>query len=342
MPRRAPELIAAAHEVVDRDRRLRRRRHRAGAAARRAEDLERKGAAFVGERTLRDRPHRREAERRVVADRAARRVEHRPQRVELHAPDRRHAVCRLVVVGDRRLPSCCAYITTMLLPTLSARWAAIRAIARAALELTGIPVEVTGLERLPSGNAVILFNHTSYMDAVSSPRCCRASRLSSPRRNSPTSPSPALHAPARRCVRGALRRGGESRGCRCGDRHGEAGPPVRVLSRKARSRAAPDLLGFYMGAFKVAAEANLPVVPGSCAACAPLLRGDQWFPRRHADQRRDRGADPAGRHRLYRHAGPARCGPRRDAQARRRAGFGCAGKAAGPGCLTKVSAFSML
>jgi len=54
----------------------------------------------------------------------------------------------------------------MILPSLSARWAAIRAIARGALALTGIRVTVTGAERLPRGNAVILFNHTSYMDAV--------------------------------------------------------------------------------------------------------------------------------------------------------------------------------
>ena len=45
----------------DGDRRLGRRRHRAGAAARRAEDLERQGAALLGEGAVRDRPHRREA-----------------------------------------------------------------------------------------------------------------------------------------------------------------------------------------------------------------------------------------------------------------------------------------
>ena len=49
-----------------RDRGLGRRRHRAGAAARRAEDLERQGAALLREGAVRDRPHRREAERRVA------------------------------------------------------------------------------------------------------------------------------------------------------------------------------------------------------------------------------------------------------------------------------------
>jgi 1-acyl-sn-glycerol-3-phosphate acyltransferase len=50
--------------------------------------------------------------------------------------------------------------------------------------------------------------------------------------------------------------------------------PEGTFTRRA------GLLGFYMGAFKVAAEANLPVVPGILRGVRTLLRGDQWFPRR--------------------------------------------------------------
>jgi 1-acyl-sn-glycerol-3-phosphate acyltransferase len=39
------------------------------------------------------------------------------------------------------------------------------------------------------------------------------------------------------------------------------------------------LSGFYLGAFKVAAQANLPVVPGIIRGTRRMLRGDQWFPR---------------------------------------------------------------
>ena len=35
-----------------------------------------------------------------------------------------------------------------------------------------------------------------------------------------------------------------------------------------------------MGAFKVAAEANLPIFPGVIRDTRSMLRGDQWFPRR--------------------------------------------------------------
>jgi 1-acyl-sn-glycerol-3-phosphate acyltransferase len=42
----------------------------------------------------------------------------------------------------------------------------------------------------------------------------------------------------------------------------------------------PGLSAFYLGAFKIAAEANLPVVPGVIRGTRTMLRSDQWFPRR--------------------------------------------------------------
>jgi 1-acyl-sn-glycerol-3-phosphate acyltransferase len=40
------------------------------------------------------------------------------------------------------------------------------------------------------------------------------------------------------------------------------------------------LSGFYLGAFKIAAETNLPVLPGVIRGTRTVLRGEQWFPRR--------------------------------------------------------------
>jgi len=173
-----------------------------------------------------------------------------------------------------------AFVMTMILPTLSARWSALRAIARGALALTGIKVTVTGAERLPKGNAVILFNHTSYMDAV-----IIASVLPG---------EPAFIAKkefADQPFAGAfMRRLGVSfverfdAAASLADAEAVTGLakegrlfvffPEGTFTRRA------GLLGFYMGAFKVAAEANLPVVPGILRGVRTLLRGDQWFPRR--------------------------------------------------------------
>ena len=44
----------------------------------------------------------------------------------------------------------------------------------------------------------------------------------------------------------------------------------------------PGLLPFHMGAFIVAAEAGVPVVPVTIRGTRSLLRADSWFPHRGA------------------------------------------------------------
>ena len=39
------------------------------------------------------------------------------------------------------------------------------------------------------------------------------------------------------------------------------------------------LTGFYLGAFKVASEVGLSVVPGTIIGTRTILQSDQWFPR---------------------------------------------------------------
>ena len=52
--------------------------------------------------------------------------------------------------------------------------------------------------------------------------------------------------------------------------------PEGTFTRRA------GLSGFYLGAFKIAAEAGLPVLPGTIRGTRSLLRSDQWFSRRAA------------------------------------------------------------
>jgi len=42
----------------------------------------------------------------------------------------------------------------------------------------------------------------------------------------------------------------------------------------------PGLSAFYLGAFKVAADANLLIIPGIIRGTRTMLRSDQWLPRR--------------------------------------------------------------
>ena len=173
-----------------------------------------------------------------------------------------------------------AFLATLILPTVAARWSALRGIVRATLALTGIKVDVTGLENLPSGNAVILFNHTSYMDVV-----IVASVLPG---------EPAFIAKkefADQAFAGLFMR---RLGVAFVERFDAAASLADAETVTGMAKAGrlfvffPEgtftrragLMGFYMGAFKVAAEANLPVVPGVLRGVRALLRGDQWFPRR--------------------------------------------------------------
>ncbi|MGO9356614.1 MAG: AMP-binding protein, partial [Xanthobacteraceae bacterium] len=59
-----------------------------------------------------------------------------------------------------------AWFVVMALPRLAGRWSAVRAIARGALRALGTPVSVSGVERIPKNNAMLVFNHSSYMDVV--------------------------------------------------------------------------------------------------------------------------------------------------------------------------------
>ena len=173
-----------------------------------------------------------------------------------------------------------AWIAAVTLPTLSMRWAALRAIARGALAAVGIPVTVEGIEHIPDGNAVIVFNHASYTDAI-----VLAAVL-------PGEPAfVAKKELSEQFFAGALLR---RLGVQFVERFDAAASladaqAVTDMARRGRlfvffpegtfTRRA-GLLGFYLGAFKVAAETGLPVVPGALRGTRTMLRGDQWFPRR--------------------------------------------------------------
>ena len=58
------------------------------------------------------------------------------------------------------------WLAVLILPNLAWRWAAVRALARATLAAIGAPLSVTGIERVPSANAMLVFNHSSYVDAL--------------------------------------------------------------------------------------------------------------------------------------------------------------------------------
>jgi 1-acyl-sn-glycerol-3-phosphate acyltransferase len=181
-----------------------------------------------------------------------------------------------LVVG---LAAPAAWIAVMVLPRMEWRWRAVRQIARAVLAAVGVPVAIAGLDRLAHGNAVLVFNHSSYTDAL-----LLAAVL-------PGEPAYA----AKREFAGQIFAGPFLRrlGVLFVERHdvsGSLSDTGRAVATARRGRnivffpegsftRRAGLSEFYLGAFKVAAEAGLPVLPGILRGTRLMLRSDQWFPR---------------------------------------------------------------
>lgn len=170
------------------------------------------------------------------------------------------------------------WLAVMTLPRLRWRWAAVRRIARTALTALGLRPTVHGLERLPKGGAVLVFNHSSYFDAL-----VLAAVL-------PCEPTfAAKRELARQVFAGPfLRRLGayfverfeasaSVADAEAVTRMARTGRSIVFFPEGTFSRRA-GLTGFYLGAFKVASEAGLSVVPGTIIGTRTVLRSDQWFP----------------------------------------------------------------
>lgn len=188
-----------------------------------------------------------------------------------------------------------AWLAVIILPPRAWRWSVIHALARAGLAAMGIPLTISGRENIPPEPAVFAFNHASYADALA-----LAAAL-------PGEPAfVAKKELARQAVAGPfLRRLGSLFVERF--ELSESVADAQMLADAARGGTSlvffPEgtftrkagLAGFHLGAFRVASEAGVPVVPGAICGTRSLLRSNQWFPHRVAiDVRFGRPLRPAG------------------------------------------------
>jgi 1-acyl-sn-glycerol-3-phosphate acyltransferase len=171
------------------------------------------------------------------------------------------------------------WLGVMIIPRLEWRWAAVRMLARAALAAVGARIAVEG-HQPPAGEAVVVFNHSSYADAL-----VVAAVLPG---------TPAFLAKrefAQQVIAGPFLR---RLGAVFVERFDVAGSLADAATAGSVARnqrllvvfpegtftRRPGLTDFYLGAFKIAADAGLPVIPGAIRGTRSMLRSDQWFPRR--------------------------------------------------------------
>jgi 1-acyl-sn-glycerol-3-phosphate acyltransferase len=172
-----------------------------------------------------------------------------------------------------------AWFAVMIFPRLEQRWAAVRKIAKTMLAAVRVPVSAIGLDRIPRGNAMLVFNHASYMDATvlaavlpGEPACVAKRELAEQLFAGPFLRRLGALFVERFDLAGSL---ADTEKLIAEARSGRNVVffPEGTFSRRA------GLAAFYLGAFKVAAEAGLPILPGVLRGTRSMLRGGQWFPR---------------------------------------------------------------
>ena len=172
------------------------------------------------------------------------------------------------------------WLLVVLTPRRARRWRLLRAVGRPLLRLAGVSPEVKGLRNLPARGAVLVCNHASYLDPPVMATVLPGEPVFVAKREL----EPQL-------VAGTLLR-------RLGILFVERQAPeaavadTREILALAKERRllvlypegtfvrGAGLLPFRLGAFVVAAEAGLPVVPAVIRGTRSILRADSWFPRR--------------------------------------------------------------
>jgi 1-acyl-sn-glycerol-3-phosphate acyltransferase len=123
----------------------------------------------------------------------------------------------------------------------------------------GVRLSTSGIDCIPSRDAMLVFNHSSYVDSFVLTAVLPGEPAIVAKRELST-----------QFIAGPLLRRLEIPFVERYDVSGSLADAEAALSE------------FYLGAFKTAAEANIPVLPGVLRGTRSILRSDQWFPRHGA------------------------------------------------------------
>jgi 1-acyl-sn-glycerol-3-phosphate acyltransferase len=171
-------------------------------------------------------------------------------------------------------------VAIIVLPRLSWRWFVVRKLAGWALAAVGASPVVSSADRIPGQGAVLMFNHASYADALvlgavlpGEPAYLAKKEFAGQwliglllRRLGVLFVERFELAGSLADIAAAIAEAGRDR--------------TLVIFPEGTFTARAGLSGFYLGGFKIAAEAGLSVLPGVLRGTRTMLRSNQWVPRR--------------------------------------------------------------
>jgi 1-acyl-sn-glycerol-3-phosphate acyltransferase len=166
----------------------------------------------------------------------------------------------------------------LLTPGLARRRAQVSTLARLALRLAGMRLELHGLEQLPQP-CIVVANHSSYLDGVVMAAALPARFSFVIKRE--MAAVPVAGTLLRRIGAEFVERGNRIRGARDARRllRSAATGHSLVFFPEGTFRTAVGLLRFHIGAFAVAVRANLPVVPVAIRGTRHCLPPGSPWPR---------------------------------------------------------------
>ena len=169
-----------------------------------------------------------------------------------------------------------------LLPKFSMRWAVIRRCTQLLTYATATPLKIKGMENLPRDGSsyVLVANHASYLDSYT-----LVAALPGHFRfiaKSELSQTFFTRIPLKKIHTEFVERFEVSKSVRDTEHLRtvlESGHALLFFPEGSFSRI-PGLMPFHLGAFSVAAQAGVPVIPIAIRGTRSILRAESWFPHR--------------------------------------------------------------